>query len=75
MIDDSRFKKIIHIDAYRFNDPKEAKVLRLEDEYKNDSNIIVVEWPSKMSYIKPDIEISFVFLDEETRSVEIKYEK
>lgn len=69
------FRKLIHIDAYRFNDPKEAKVLRLDDDLIEPSTIVAIEWPSKMKYIKADVGLLFTILDDETREVEITYEE
>lgn len=69
------FKKLIHIDAYRFNDPKESKILKLEEDLENPYAIIAIEWPSKMKHIKPDIGISFTVIDDETREVVIEYER
>ena len=70
----SVFTKLVHIDAYRFTHPSEASVLRIEEDLKNPQAVIVVEWPSKMSYLKSDIEINFTLTDEDTREVVIKYD-
>lgn len=69
------FKKLVHIDAYRFMQPSEAKVLRLEQDLQEPETIIVVEWPSKMSYLQSDVEVSFSVIDEETREVTLSYEE
>jgi tRNA threonylcarbamoyladenosine biosynthesis protein TsaE len=69
-----RFKKLIHVDAYRFTHPDEAKVLRLEDDLHDKDALVVVEWPSRMTYIKPDMEVAFRVEDDETREVTIEYE-
>jgi tRNA threonylcarbamoyladenosine biosynthesis protein TsaE len=68
-------RKLIHIDAYRFNDPSEAKVLRLSDDIKESGNLISIEWPSKMTYVAPDMEITFMVIDEDTREASLLYEK
>lgn len=70
-----RFSKVVHIDAYRFTHPKEAKVLRLEEDLKDENAIVVVEWPSKMTYLRPDVRLDFSVLDDTTREVELTYEK
>jgi tRNA threonylcarbamoyladenosine biosynthesis protein TsaE len=70
----SRFKKLVHIDAYRFTHPEEAKVLRLEEDLKDRNALVVIEWPSRMTYLKPDMEISFQVEDEDTREITIQYE-
>lgn len=69
------YKKMIHVDAYRFTHPSEAKVLRLEEDLKNPENVVVVEWPSKMHYLASDVLLDFTVLDDETREVEITYGK
>lgn len=69
------YKKLVHVDAYRFNDPKEAKALRLEDDTQDPHTIIVVEWPSKMDEIPHDAVVSFDVLDDDTRDVTLHYEK
>ena len=71
---EGKYKKLIHIDAYRFNDPKEAKVLKLENDLEDSNAIILIEWPSKMKEIKAEAIISFDVIDDDTREVNIKYE-
>ncbi len=68
------FKKLIHIDAYRFNDPREARVLRLEEDLKEGDNLIIIEWPEKIPEVEGDVTVSFKVVDEETRDVTITYE-
>lgn len=69
------FRKLIHIDAYRFLEPKEAKVLRLEEDIQNPFALIVIEWPSKMLKKTPDIVLSFAVIDDAKRAVTIFYEE
>lgn len=71
----SVFRKLIHIDAYRFNTPSEAKVLKLEDDLEEPNTIIAIEWPSKMKYIKADVHLLFTVIDDDTREVKIMYEE
>lgn len=68
------WKRLVHVDAYRFTHPEEAKVLRLEEDLRDRNTLVVVEWPSRMTYIKPDMEISFQVEDEDTREITIEYE-
>lgn len=70
------FKRLVHVDAYRFTHPDEAKVLRLEEDLRDKDALVVVEWPSRMTYIKPDMEISFQTEreDEDIREITIEYE-
>lgn len=68
------FEKLIHIDAYRFTHPTEASVLRLDEDIKNPETLIVIEWPSKMSYLKSDLDIEFNVIDDDTREVTLSYD-
>lgn len=68
------FRKLIHIDAYRFETKEEAKALKLQDDLKNHDTLIVIEWPSKMSGIlEEDMTIAFSVIDDDTREVMINY--
>jgi tRNA threonylcarbamoyladenosine biosynthesis protein TsaE len=71
----SMFTKVVHVDAYRFTHPQEAKVLRLEDDLKDSATVVVIEWPSKMSYVKADMILSFAVVDDDTREVTLTYEE
>lgn len=67
------FKKLIHIDAYRFESKDEDKVLKLEDDLNEHDSLIVVEWPSKMGYKKSDMTIYLTVIDDDTREMTINY--
>lgn len=69
------FSKIVHVDAYRFNSPEEAKVLRLEDNLKEAGTLMVIEWPERMTYIRPDMVLTFEIEDEMTRNITLDYEE
>lgn len=69
----SAFTKLVHVDAYRFTHPKEAKVLRLEEDLADPRTLVTVEWPSKMNYLQADVEMVFDVVDDETREVTITY--
>lgn len=73
--DHNVFKKLIHIDAYRFDNPSESKVLRLNDDLSDDGNLIVIEWPSKMNYVKSDMNINFSYEGDDKRKIVIDYDK
>jgi tRNA threonylcarbamoyladenosine biosynthesis protein TsaE len=44
----SGFKTLVHIDAYRFENESESKVLQLEESLLNPLSLIVIEWPEKL---------------------------
>ncbi len=65
------FKKLIHIDAYRFETKDEAEVLKLGDDMKDPYSLIVIEWPSKMNHKNADMVMMFSVIDDDTREVEV----
>lgn len=67
------FRKLIHIDAYRFADKEEGKILHLEEDIKNKDAIIAIEWPDRLGYNNPDIRLSFLVVDENTREATLSY--
>ena len=56
-----KFTKLIHIDAYRLNDPEEFKTLQPEKFLKDPHNLVCVEWPERVGKLLPipDMVISF----------------
>jgi tRNA threonylcarbamoyladenosine biosynthesis protein TsaE len=65
----SLFRKLIHIDAYRFNNPEEGKVLKLEDDLKESDTLVAIEWPGKMKPMRATLELFFTVVDDDTREV------
>ena len=69
------FRKLIHIDAYRFSTPEEGKVLKLENDFQNENTIIAIEWPGKMKPMYADVDVFFSVIDDDTREVTVTYEE
>ncbi len=68
------FKKLIHIDAYRFDTPKESIVLGLPHDLERHDTLIVIEWPSKMGdTLTEDMTLSFSVIDDDTREIVVNY--
>lgn len=65
------FEKLIHIDAYRFETKEEGNVLRLDNDLRDPTSLIVIEWPSKMNFKHADMVITFTVIDDETRELEV----
>jgi tRNA threonylcarbamoyladenosine biosynthesis protein TsaE len=66
----SYFKTLVHIDAYRFDDPAEAAVLRLGDTLQDPHSLIVIEWPERLGdIVQADIVLEFSTIDEHTRKI------
>lgn len=47
-INDLRFKNLIHVDAYRFENPKEMLDLGWKEMLSRPKNIILIEWAEKI---------------------------
>jgi tRNA threonylcarbamoyladenosine biosynthesis protein TsaE len=68
------FKKLIHVDAYRFSGAEEVEVLKLSEDYEDKETLIVAEWPTQLfGHLKEDMELSFSILDDEMRSITVNY--
>lgn len=65
------FHELVHIDAYRMENPNEAEVLRLPEMTKDSEKLILVEWPEQLGthLAKPNMTLRFTFIDETTRSI------
>ncbi len=68
------FKRLVHIDAYRIENPKEITDLGFSDLIKEEGTLIAIEWPEKIKSVLPRniTEIYFEFVDENTRKINLK---
>ena len=68
------FVRLIHIDAYRLESAQEITSLGWEEKIADPSNLIFVEWPQNINEVLPSHthHIYFTFIDEATRTIEIK---
>lgn len=66
-----RFHKFIHIDAYRLNKPEELANLGFMDLLKDQENLIVIEWPERVTSLIPEnaFRVFLKHLDEKTREI------
>lgn len=67
-----QFKKLIHIDAYRLDDPLELLKFGWEELISDPNNLIILEWPEKVmeSIGKHTFWVKLKHIDDETRSLE-----
>lgn len=74
-LDNKNFDHLIHIDAYRLKSGDELLHLGWEEIAKNPKNIIVIEWPERVSDILPNNikKIYFTFVDENTREIDVRW--
>jgi tRNA threonylcarbamoyladenosine biosynthesis protein TsaE len=65
--------KLYHFDLYRLNSYSELEDLGYE-EYFSGEGVVVIEWAEKIAQVLPigTFFINFEYLDEHTRSIEIK---
>lgn len=70
-IDYRGFKHLIHIDAYRLEKHTELLHLGWAEICKEKENLILIEWPDRVSEIIPEnaMRINFKFVDENTREI------
>ena len=72
----NRFESLIHMDAYRFENPEEAHGIRLHEYIANPKNLMLIEWPELLGDGLPDRRIDVkIEHDGEGRKVSIEKKK
>jgi tRNA threonylcarbamoyladenosine biosynthesis protein TsaE len=66
-----KFSRLIHIDAYRIESTDELRPLGWEKILSDPRNLVVLEWPERISSVFPEEAriLRFTFIDETTRAV------
>ncbi len=72
-IKNKKFKKLIHIDAYRLEKSKELLKLGWNEIINDPKNLIILEWPEKVPECVPQnaIFIDLSHKDEQTRTIKL----
>ena len=67
----AKWKRMIHIDAYRLDDADEIGVLKWEDMIADSRNLILFEWPERIGTKFPAdaILLHLTFVNEDTRNI------
>jgi tRNA threonylcarbamoyladenosine biosynthesis protein TsaE len=52
--EDSLFEKLVHIDAYRIEDPSEMTALHFSEIVSDKNSLICIEWAEKISNLLPE---------------------
>ena len=60
-ITNHKFQTLIHIDAYRLENPKEFAALQPEQFLKDPKTLVVVEWPEKVAGALPPADVTINF--------------
>ena len=55
------FQTLIHIDAYRLENPKELSALKPEQFLSDPKTLVVVEWPEKVAGALPPADLTINF--------------
>ena len=65
------WSRLVHIDAYRIEDPVELLALRWDIIQKDPRNLVLVEWPENAGALFPNDApmLTFRFVDETTRVI------
>ena len=70
-------KKLYHIDLYRLQSEKEIEEIGVKELLSDNEALCVIEWPERMGSLLPKkrLEVTFEYIDEITRKINIeKYE-
>lgn len=60
------WENLFHLDAYRLNNKDELGVLNIKEEFSNEKNLFIFEWPSNIKGgIEPDLEVRFSHINKE----------
>lgn len=67
----SRFKRLVHIDAYRIESPEELAPLKLEGIFSDPEALVCVEWPERLFDALPQerIEVRLAIVGEYAREL------
>ena len=68
----SKWERLVHIDAYRIENPEEIRPLRLEQTFADPRNLVIVEWPEQLGVFFPKdaTKLFLRFVDETTRAIQ-----
>jgi tRNA threonylcarbamoyladenosine biosynthesis protein TsaE len=59
-----RFNRLVHIDAYRLEEPEEFSTLHPQEFLDDPKALILVEWPEKAKGLLPEADITINFSSE-----------
>jgi tRNA threonylcarbamoyladenosine biosynthesis protein TsaE len=65
-------RNVIHIDAYRLENPEHIYQVISKGELGDKNNLIIIEWPEKVSKDLFDKVFLFEHVDEDTRKISLK---
>jgi tRNA threonylcarbamoyladenosine biosynthesis protein TsaE len=68
---ESSFKRLVHIDAYRLEGGEQLSALGFDEIMQSPENLVMLEWPEKVAdkLPTPSVRISLAVVSETTRSI------
>lgn len=63
-----RFKKLVHIDAYRLEHPAQWQQLKPEQFLGEEGTVVFIEWPEKIAGVGPKADLMLDFTADDTGS-------
>ncbi len=69
----SPFTTLVHLDLYRLESEADTAMLRLRETVAEPANLVLIEWPEKLSTITPDVSVHMRHTGGDSREVEIVY--
>ena len=69
----AKFKRLIHIDAYRLESGKDLIPLGFHDLMQDSGNLIVLEWPERVETALPEPTTKIILIVHEDGSRTLKY--
>lgn len=65
------WNKLVHIDAYRIDDPEEVRALRWEELIGSPHNLVLIEWPERIGSFFPATAplLKFQFINDTMRAI------
>tara|TARA_B100000745_G_scaffold85229_1_gene53458 strand:- start:996 stop:1436 length:441 start_codon:yes stop_codon:yes gene_type:complete len=66
------WSRLVHIDAYRIEEPTEMEVIKLPELLNDSTNIVAIEWADRVSEYLPEDVVNLHFnLDNRSRTLSI----
>lgn len=70
----SKFKKLVHIDAYRLESGADLAPLGFDELIQDMGNLVLLEWPEKVADALPEPAVRIAFVSHEDGSRTITYD-
>jgi tRNA threonylcarbamoyladenosine biosynthesis protein TsaE len=72
---DERFSRLVHIDAYRIEEPRELAVLGIDEVLRDPSSLVCIEWAERVGELLPEGALHMTFTPRDDGSRTVAYGK